>query len=366
MAKLIRWPFTDHQRNFLSTLALNYPLTTGTDLDLSLRSLTQEGESSVTGDQSWKNTTRDESYGGSAKFTWRTENNVLAVGGDFDHCRTELAFTSFLIDPVSGVLVASGPDVVEFRSDKWGLFVNDTLTLGPVAITPGIRYDQTPQTGNFISPSLGLTWSLSDKTVLRAYAGKGYSLPVLIPGATQEKVLTFQAGFETTLTPWLWLKTTLFRNELSDVVTYDLVEDTIRVKLAKRLKQGAEVETKTVPVYNTSLSAGYTFIDITDPDTGQILNDNPRQILKLGLHYNGSFRAALLGRYVRLNAAAGNDAKYNAIICDFNVSKKVLEVHETSLEIFFNGHNIFNGAQYGTAFFKNTPRWLEGGITVNF
>ena len=187
-----------------------------------------------------------------------------------------------------------------------------------------------------------------------------------MPGQPQEKVLTFQAGVETTHIHWLWLKTTFFRNQLSDVQDYDANGDPI---LVKRLNQGVEVEAKTLPVFNTSISAGYTFIDITNSETGEIIKDNPRNLVKLGLHYNDdrhSFRGALLGRYVDWNASPDSNAKYSAVIWDLILAKKVFTSHDTALDLFFNAHNIFNGAQYPDGTFKNARRWVEGGIRFNF
>jgi vitamin B12 transporter len=132
--------------------------------------------------------------------------------------------------------------------------------------------------------------------------------------------------------------------------------------------QGGEVEGKTVPFFNTSLSAGYTFVEAKNRDTGEILPNIPRQILKLGLHYDDkrSFRASLLGRYVWFNASLGSDARDKAIIWDMSMAKKVFAVHDTAVELFFTGHNLFNGAQYSQFIAKNARRWLEGGIRFNF
>jgi hypothetical protein len=35
------------------------------------------------------------------------------------------------------------------------------------------------------------------------------------------------------------------------------------------------------------------------------------------------------------------------------------------MELFFNAHNLFNGAQYSWDAFKNSRRWVEGGIRFN-
>jgi len=219
--------------------------------------------------------------------------------------------------------------------------------------------------GDFTSPSLGLAWNLNDKIILRAYAAHGYSLPLIIPDSTQEKVWTYQAGVETTHIPHLWLKTTLFLNYISNHQSFDSDGNPNLVNLKK---QGVGVEAKTVPFFNTSFSAGYTFIDTKNQDNGEILNDIPRQIVKMGVLYDDkrTFRAALLGRYVFYNASPALNAKDSAIIWDLTLAKKILTVQDMALDLFFNAHNLFNGAQYPDAAFKNAPRWLEGGARFNF
>lgn len=341
----------DRKRNFLGNLALNYHLNDRTDLDLSLRSTskyfnnTSNDLSTVPPTPSPDNLTRETTHGGSAKLTWRGGINALATGADFDHLDLNYEGAS-----------------TRFKSDQWGIFLNDTITLGDFSLTPGIRFDRLHQTGNIISPSLGATWNMDDKTILRLYAARGYSLPVLILGSNQEKVITFQAGAETTHIPYLWLKTTLFLNYISDHQTFG------DPPFDKRKRQGIEVEVKTVPIFNTSLSAGYTFTEAKNRDTGETLIHVPRQIAKAGIHYDDrdSFRASLYGRYVWWNGSFGLGAKDNAVIWDLNLAKKVLRVHDTALELFFNAHNLFNGAQYSDATFRGTPRWLEGGARFNF
>lgn len=343
----------DRKRYFLGNLALNYHLNDRTDLDVSLRS-TSKYFNDTTNDLSAfpaitpfpDNLTRETTYGGSAKLTWRGGINAIAAGADFDHL--DLNYEAIM---------------TRFKSDQWGIFLNDTLTLGDFSLTPGIRFDRLPQTGNAISPSLGVTWQMDDKTILRLYGARGYNLPFLILGSSQEKVTTLQVGAETSRIPNLWIKTTLFLNYISDIQTFSVPP------FARQTKQGMEVEGKTVPIFNTSLSAGYTFIDARDRDTGEKLAEVPRQIAKMGLHYNDhdSFRVSLYGRYLIFSGhPLGRREKDNTVVWDLTMAKKVLRVHDTALELFFNAHNLFNDSQYSSDEFKGTPRWLEGGMRFNF
>ncbi len=338
------------RRYFLLTPSFNYPLNDKIDLDLAFRTTYKKiQEFSLIGGPT-EDEDREFTYGGSAKLTWRERFNTLAAGVDYD--RLDVEFYR------------------HFFSDKYGVFLNDTVTLGDVSITLGLRYDRMRPVDDFFSPSLGVAWNPTDKITFRAYGAHGYSLPLLCqgynPNPTQEKVTTVQAGVETTYIPYLWLKTTFFWNQLSDVLAYN--PETWQPELRKQLKQGVEVEGKSLPLFNTFLTAGYTFIDTKDRETGETLRGVPRQLVKLGLHYDDqrSFRGALIGRYGWLNSPSALNGKYHAMVWDLNLAKKILDTHGTVLELFFNGHNIFNGAQYNRDDRQNARRWVEGGIRLGF
>jgi vitamin B12 transporter len=348
-------------QNFFSTLSLNYPLTDRIDLDLSLRTRYIKNINPVeilSTEDSIVTLGRESTHGGSAKLTWRGGFHTLAAGFDYDHIDSYLSETD---RDAGGNLTFK--ESTRIFSDKYGLFLNDTLSLGPFAVTPGLRYDWMRQSGDFFSPSFGVAWNPTDKITLRTYWARGYNLPDLRKDDPEQKVMTVQAGVETTYIPWLWLKATYFWNRLTDVL------DPSTDSLTKQIKQGVEVEGKTVPLFNTSLSAGYTFIDCKDDETGERIKNLPRQLLKLGLHYDDkqhTFRGSLLGRYGWLNSRPEFNGKYTAMIWDLNLAKQVLNFKGTKLELFFNAHNLFNGSQYSLDLFKNTPRWFEGGVKFEF
>jgi vitamin B12 transporter len=343
--KLKRW-------NFLSTLSLTYPVNDTIDLDLSLRTRYLKAIDYWThGGYYFADVVgRETTYGASTKVTWRSRMNNLAAGVDYDYLDISADANN-------------GGTPVKLFSDKYGVFLNDTLSVGKFSITPGIRYDRMRPVDDFFSPSFGVAWNPTDKITLRSYWAKGYSLPVLSTDSNQQKVMTVQAGVETTYIPWLWLKGTFFWNRLSDQ-TKD-----IQGIHPKQIKQGVEVEGKTVPLFNTSLSSGYTFIDSKDDVTGETLKNIPRQIVKVGIHYNDvqhSLRGSLLGRYAWLNTTTESFSKSTAMIWDLNLEKRVFRKDDTTIKLFFNAHNLFNGSQYSWDAWKNAPRWFEGGIRCEF
>ncbi len=133
---------------------------------------------------------------------------------------------------------------------------------------------------------------------------------------------------------------------------------------------GVEVELRTLPVWNTSLIAGYTYIDSRDRETGLRITGIPTYTYDLGIDYNDNeaWRGALRGHYIWWNAAAIENVTgmYKAMIWDLNLARKVTERGSAVVEVFFTAHNIFNGAQYATGFYPNPKRWFEGGLRCKF
>ena len=351
-----------------STLSFNYSLTDTADLNASLRTSRQHAElinnSLSTGEILSGSNFDDKSSGGSLKFTWKTGMHDLVSGFDYDYGELES-------NNITGGKQSLG---------KWAVFVNDTITAGKFSFTPGLRYDHTTTNGSFVSPSLGVTYNLGEKTILRAFTARGFSTPPLSstfgtgtfsvpnPDLKMEKVWSVQAGIESTALKYLWLKATAFRHEITDALFNETLSDGTftAVNQEKQRREGFEFELKTVPVYNVSLSAGVAFTDATDRDTGEELQNVPRYTYDVGIHYNDnkSLRALLKGHYIWWNAEPLANGKYNSMVWDFSLTKKVLSSGKRNAELFFTAHNIFNGSQYVLDFFKNPRRWVEAGLRL--
>jgi vitamin B12 transporter len=261
---------------------------------------------------------------------------------------------------------------------RWALFANDTLAKWDFSLTPGLRYDHTSTTGGFLSPSLGLTYALFEKTTIRTYVARGFNTPGL--GLTfdnhygnsslkPEKVWSYSLGGETAVFKYFWLKTTGFLHEISDTIAQSNTTGEY-VNQGKQRRLGVEVELRTLPVWNTSLIAGYTYIDSRDRETGLRITGIPTYTYDLGIDYNDNeaWRGALRGHYIWWNAATIENVTgmYKAMIWDLNLARKVTERGSAVVEVFFTAHNIFNGAQYATGFYPNPKRWFEGGLRCKF
>jgi vitamin B12 transporter len=311
----------------------------------------------------------DKGYGSSAKLTYKNTVQTIVLGGDYDDKK------------LTSNVIAEGEQGIK----KWAVFLNDTLLFNKLAITPGIRYEKTDTIGDATSPSLGMTYSLANSTILRAFVAKGFNVPALgerfgditsyfvaNPDLKAETVWSYQAGVETAALKYFWMKVSAFRNEIRDALTTEPTSTAgiayTYVNEGRQRRQGFEVELKTIPVYHFSVSAGAEFIDAKDLDTGERLTEIPTHVYDLGLHYNDehTFKALLQGRYIDWNYQSFLNGDYGSFVFDLSMIKKIQERKDASLEAFANVHNIFNGSQSLLSVYKNPERWLEGGIRYKF
>jgi vitamin B12 transporter len=355
---------SDKTSNFLTSLSLNTSLNDNLDLSFSLRRTKLdydfESETLSTGDI-FKIRVYDDTYGASIKLTYKYKKHNIVVGSDYDNDTAE--YTSN-----------------EKRLRKFAVFANDTIILDRFSVIPGIRYDDVNITGGFVSPSLGITYKISDNTILRVFVARGFSIPILSAAITNEnfsyignsdldveKVWSYQLGVETSALKYLWLKISAFRHDISDVIVDKIIseEPLLWTKINKddQRRQGIEIEIKTVPFYNTTFSAGTTFIEISGSSTDLTM---PKYTYDLGLEYNDkkSLRAVLKGHYIWwINTFDGD---YNSFVFDLNVIKSIYKKEDHTLEAFLTAHNIFNSSQYAIGDYKNPKRWIEGGLRYKF
>jgi vitamin B12 transporter len=362
--------FDGDYTNLFTTLNLNHALTSELSLALSVHSLWQDNGLSQnqvgTGLGLRTTTGRERSFGGSAKLLWTQKLHDLAFGVDFD----------------AGQLKANFLKDGKQHLDRWGVFLNDTLSVNRFSFTPGLRYDRTSANGDFWSPSLGVTFSPLENTVLRAYVARGFNIPPLAftfgdgfyylanPDLRMEKVWSYSLGFETILLRYFWLKATVFRHDISDLQDSVPMGNDIFTysNYGKQRRQGVEAEVKTMPVFNTSLTAGYALIDATDRITGADVPDTARYTWDVGLQYDDrkSFRATLKGHFIRWSGSAPGTVSNSSMIWDLYLGKRFPLSEHREMEVFFSGRNLSNGDLYQDSLYRNPGRWFEGGLRFSF
>jgi vitamin B12 transporter len=348
----------DSVRRLMLTLSLSKPITERIDFELSAHHSNNNGniDTSTISTGTMLQTVKDDEHmtGGSAKMLWHGIDNIMVLGTDYDHVRLRQN------DALNQV------DILNREADRFGFYLNDTYTLGTFSLSPGIRYDITGTSGDQVSPSFGATWQVGEQTTIRGYTAKGFSLPSLSLDRGAEKVWTTQLGAETSFVPYLWLKGTLFRNDVWDITVFD--SQSGQFLLERQIRQGVETEAKTTPFFNTSLSVGYTFVDARKSSDDSIVQDVARHTLLLGLHYDdGSLlRAVINGRHIDWNAAAFHNGSYAGFVWDAHLTATPFGRGDKVPEFFFSVHNAFDRAQYLDEIYKNPGRWVEGGARFRF
>lgn len=333
--------------NLLASLGLRYTLAAGLELAVSAK------HSNLPSDYSYYNISdggshngwapdsyKDQTTGGSAILRWQKSSNLLAAGVDYSHQESEYV------------------DYYSRKANRWGVYLNDSLALGSVSISPSLRFDRLQSSGGQVSSALGITWQVTDNTLLRAYTGRGYNIPILsgpIDNPSQ-KIWTSQIGIESTAIPYVWVKGTLFRN------------DTWGETVDRNQALGSELEVRTTPIFNTSLGAAWTYTETTrTSDDTPVRPDRPTNTVKLAMRYDDkTFRGTLIGNHINWNPPADFNGKYSGLIWDLHLGATLLKRENSSLELFFSGRNLFNGSSSYRDLVPTVGRWFDGGIRVNF
>jgi vitamin B12 transporter len=363
--------FDNEYEHIYATLGINARLLDKGELSLSFRTLVQDLEQVTkllnTGLVLDKADAKDETYGGSVKFIQRHRFNTFVIGFDADN----------------GTLTSNKISNGEQGLDKWAIYANDTIAFKEWSFTPGVRYDHTSTNGDFTSPSLGITFLPHKSTVLRATVARGFSIPplsatfgtgslsvpVLVPNPDLdvERVWSYQAGMETSVLKYLRLKASVFRHDVRDAIINEQLSPTSfrAVNRDKIRRQGVEIEIKTIPFHNISLTAGYNYMDIEDGSTGKTVIGLPRYTWDVGVEYRAErLKGILKGHYVRWNNVELQEGKDNTFVWDLNLSSTLYKKDTLEVDMFVTTHNLFNASQYPNSFFKNPRRWVEAGLRI--
>lgn len=305
------------------------------------------------------NAVRDSSRGVNSRLTWGDSERSLVAGFEYAHVQANLRD-----------LLSPDPPIYDWSWDSWALYGNGAYTFGRLTILPGIRMDYTGISDDKLSYTLGSTYQFNEVTTLRAYFAEGFSPPTLIrQGGKLQRIQTIQGGIESGAIPYLWLKGTYFNNTLRDS------ESGGEIAITNQNRQGFEIEARTTPLFNISFTGGYTYLYAKNTDTGERLQTNnqqsvPPHVIKLAMNYDKSdigLSGALTGNYVIWNSAEGYPSASAGMIWDLNLNWKLRPKSNLSPELFFSGHNLFNGMQTTDPIvYQNASRWFDCGIRVKF
>ncbi len=338
----------------------------------------------------------DESIGGSAKLVWTHSAHNVVLGTDIIHTEEDAirGFGPYFQTVGVPAVVEDSPVI-----DKYAVFVNDTVSIGRFSITPGIRYDYNTITGDFTSPSLGAAFKAGERTILRASVSRGFTIPPTAstsvggfyydpnPDLGPEKVWSYQTGIESSVTDYVWAKATVFYHDLDNAIQKAYYEagppsyNDLFINYGGIRRKGLELEAETASFYNLSLTTGFIYVrtisgspppaapaPFPQPEPAPSKDAIDAYSYNIGIKYDDrkSLMAELFGHYTWWDLLDDAEAKYNNIIWDFNLRKKIFSPDTTNTELVFTAHNIFSASYYTLADNKNPQRWVEAGVRLNF
>jgi outer membrane receptor for ferrienterochelin and colicins len=173
---------------------------------------------------------------------------------------------------------------------------------------PGIRWERHETYGSHFNPSMNIRWAPSDQLVFRASAGKGFRAPsikelyfifdhsaagyIVYGGGNQldpEKSDNFSLTAELNYGRRGLHRLTLFRNDLSDLIDFDLVEFTPTYwrgiyryqNIVEARTQGVEWESKIKVSSAWALAFSYTYLRARNLTEKTDLINRPQHTVKI-------------------------------------------------------------------------------------
>src|SRR5262249_3784295 len=159
-----------------------------------------------------------------------------------------------------------GPNLTDQRTTIWGVGAQDAVTLGPVTITAGLRYDHHSVFGEAWSPRGTISWLSADgawkgrasgRTGLRAPPGGALYDPFSgNPTLQPERCVSYEVGAERYLGDGR-AEISLFWNDLTDLIVYDFNQQ-LNLNIGKARTRGVELGWRQSVLPNRGVDASYT------------------------------------------------------------------------------------------------------------
>lgn len=321
----------------------------------------------------------EKSQGANALLTWKDAWQQVSMGGEIN--RSEMGTTTDYGPWAQTNWGAPAQDVSKpGYEETWGLYLNDTMTFGRLALTPGIRYDHHSISDSMVSPSLGATYKLREDTLLRAVAARGFQYPILSyitgggiwdnpnPALKPEIVTSWQMGVENRTLSFLSLKLDVFLHQIKDVWGVDFSTGTWG-NIGNSQRQGIEIEATTTPWHNLSLVANTTYALIKPEDNGE---NSATTAANLILRYQDQqgWRGELAGQYIwwdtRHTGGVGEQGQKENLVWNASLGRNVYSSSFVSCDLYAKVYNLFGGAQDNSVWYPNPGRWVLAGMKLTF
>ncbi len=292
----------------------------------------------------------DTKFGTKADFTWSEEEGIwmLRLGGILER------------DDVDHTLTG------EHHRVTAGLHSQYDRRLGKFTATLGVRGDNTSDFDFNPGASGGLSYELTDKTLIKANAGYSVNVPTFgqlyqpshgsidqvrgNPDLKEEKIWSYDLGVEHRFSKDRVLQASLFRTDTNDAIVYLRGDDLIYqpVNTDKAWRHGIEISLKYAWDKNLQFDVSYILQDSENDETDTELPYTPRHKFKTTAKYKVPATDTRLEASMRYESDRYSEAtgKKSQELDDYvTVDLKAVQpltIKGKSVEVFVNIYNLFD------------------------
>lgn len=241
----------------------------------------------------------------------------------------------------------------------WAAYLQDQFSiLDNLSVNAGIRYDHYKTFGDTINPRVGIIYNPWEKTTLKFLYGEAFRAPNAYelyysdgnssqkanPDLDPEKINTYELVLEQYIQNYRF-SLSGFYYRMRDMISQqvDPSDDLIVFQNVDKVEaKGVEFEIQGKWARGIEGQLSYTYQETTNKDTGRLLTNSPRHLLKANIHIpiiKKYLSAGIEGRYTgpRRTVAGNNTGGFVVANLTF-LSQELIK----GLEISGSVYNIFN------------------------
>jgi vitamin B12 transporter len=303
---------------------------------------------------------QDEIWGTSARMNWEmTDSNTLNLGFDGDWGEYDWAnYTQ------------------TYETGNWAVYSNDTLALGNVTVTAGVRYDDNREFDSEVSPSGGVVYRFPwAHALIRAQVSKGFSAPPAAwvhdpqygnPNLEPEIAVNYQLGGHLRLFKFLRLELNLFRADVEDLIRYDWDTSSFE-NIDEVRRQGVEWNVSATFDFGLAVSFGGSCVDVKDEETHDVIQDIPKTMYNASAVYAYKYMThSIIGKYIDHNSTYP-ETEDKVYIFDYLLRFNLPFLKKYGRASMFGAvYNLFNSTYLYREVWPKPDRWIEGGVRFEF